>query len=492
MKKVVSLLILLVFFAGCAPASATFTSAGENAPILPASQTIIPASEVSDESSPDESSTESSSRQRSAEKSSEAVSSSESKQSEEISSNETVSSKPEASSEPESSVQSAASSAPETSSLPEEQSYTETDEMRGVWISFYELSDITDYEEYKNRIDTMFDTIKAIGFNAVFFHVHAFGDALYPSEIFPFSHRIGYKTVNGDPIQGVDPGYDPLEYAVNAAHERGLQLHAWWNPYRIWTLSDDIEDLSVDNPAYIFLTDDDPTNDNYVLSTGKGLYYNPAEQGVRDLITAGIAEMLNNYAVDGVHFDDYFYPTTDADFDAVSYRTYKTDGGLLSLDDWRRENVDKLLMQVHELRASKGVPFGVSPAGNIDRVMNEMYADVALWGSSYGYVDYLCPQIYWGFDHDTMPFLGVLNDWLGVVTNPSVKLFIGLPAYKLGETDSAAGSGKYEFKNDTEILKRMVLATRETDCDGFIIYSYTAMADSANAAETEALRGLLE
>jgi len=365
-------------------------------------------------------------------------------------------------------------------------------ELRGVWISFYELSDITDYNEYKTRIDTMFDTAKAIGFNAVFFHVHAFGDAMYPSQIFPFTHRIGYQTPNGDPIQGVDPGYDPLAYAVSAAHQRGLQLHAWWNPYRIWTLSDDIEALSVDNPAYIFWNDDDTANDNYVLSTGKGLYYNPAEQGVRDLLTAGIAEMLDHYAVDGVHFDDYFYPTTDADFDEDSYDAYRHDGGLLSLADWRRENVDKLLLQVHELCASKGVPFGVSPAGNIDRVFNNMYADIMLWGSSYGYVDYLCPQIYWGFDHDTMPFLGVLNDWLGIVTNPSVKLYIGLPAYKLGETDSGAGSGKYEFKTDTEIIKRMVLATRETNCDGFIVYSYTAMADSANIEERDALRELLE
>lgn len=363
--------------------------------------------------------------------------------------------------------------------------------MRGIWISFYELTDIIDYGEYKTRIDTMFDTAKATGFNAIFFHVHAFADAMYPSEIFPFTHRIGYKTPGGDPIQGVDPGYDPLAYAVSAAHKRGLQLHAWWNPYRIWTLSDDISALSENNPAYIFRNSDDPALKNYVLSTGKGLYYNPAEQGVRDLISAGIAEMLSNYAVDGVHFDDYFYPTTDATFDAVSYAIYKNGGGLLSMADWRRENVDKLLLQVRALCASKGVPFGVSPAGNISRVVDTMYANVALWGSSFGYVDYLCPQIYWGFKHDTMPFSGALNDWLGLVTHPSVKLYIGLPAYKLGETDSGAGSGKNEFKNDKEIIKRMVLTARAVDCDGFIVYSYTAMAGSANAKEANALKELL-
>ena len=376
--------------------------------------------------------------------------------------------------------------------MPSVPPYCELDEMRGVWISFYELSDITGYDEYKARIDTMFDKAKAIGFNAVFFHVHSFGDALYPSELFPFSHRIGFKTPKGDPIQGVDPGYDPLAYAVSAAHKRGLQLHAWWNPYRIWTLSDKISELSADNPAYIFLTDNDKSNDNYVLSTGKGLYYNPAEQGIRDLLTAGIAEMLDNYAVDGVHFDDYFYPTTDASFDADSYKTYRYEGGLLTLADWRRQNVDKLLAQIHQLCASKGVPFGVSPAGNISRVTNEMYADVALWGSSYGYVDYLCPQIYWGFKHDTMPFLPVLNDWLGIVTHASVKLYIGLPAYKLGEADTGAGSGKNEFKNDTEIISRMVISTRDMHCDGFLVYSYTAMATGTNAKETDALRELLE
>lgn len=507
MKKIVSILIMLVLFigmvpTGCAPASGSFSSAGENAPILPASTVIVLSSEVSVESSVNSSSQALSSESKSVEKSSEtkssktksskAASSSVSKQSEAVKSSETVSSKPVSSEPKQSSVTSSVPSSSQTSSTQEVPPYSELTEIRGVWISFYELSGITEYEEYKARIDTMFDQAKATGFNAIFFHVHSFGDALYPSKLFPFSHRIGYKTPSGDPVQGIDPGYDPLAYAVSAAHKRGLQLHAWWNPYRIWTLSDNISDLSTNNPAYIFLTDENDSNDKYVLSTGKGLYYNPAEQGVRDLITAGISEMLDNYPVDGVHFDDYFYPTTDTGFDAVSYNAYKHDGGLLPLADWRRQNVDKLLSQVHELCASKGVPFGVSPAGNIKRVMNEMYADVALWGRSVGYVDYLCPQIYWGFKHDTMPFLTVLNDWLGIATNPSVKLYIGLPAYKLGETDSGAGSGKYEFKTDSEILKRMAEATRRTRCDGFIVYSYTAMVSNANLKETEALREFLK
>jgi len=489
MKKVVSLIILIALLIGCAP-----VSSGENTSILPASifSAIKPVSTVSNVSSNVETNQAPSSEQQSVVKSSSVkssivTSSNLQKPSEPAKSSETVSSKP-ISSESSSVIQSSASASSSTQSVP---SYSQLDEMRGVWISFYELSNITDFEEYKSRINTMFDTAKEIGFNAIFFHVHAYADALYPSKIFPFSHRIGFKTPSGAPIQGVDPGYDPLEYALSAAHKRGLQLHAWWNPYRIWTLSDDISDLSVNNPAYIFCNDDDPTINNYVLSTGKGLYYNPAEQGVRDLITAGIAEMLTNYAVDGVHFDDYFYPTTVETFDALSYANYKSSGGLLAVSDWRRENVDKLLTQVHALCASKSVPFGVSPAGNIRRVIDTMYANVALWGSSYGYVDYLCPQIYWGFKHDTYPFSNVLNDWLGVVTHSSVKLYIGLPAYKLGEVDTGAGSGKYEFKSDTEIIKRMILAARNVNCEGFIIYNYTAMISSSNVKETNALHELL-
>ena len=405
---------------------------------------------------------------------------------------------PEDSSEPQSVAESSAvlsepSSDPQ--SLPESSNAVSepvtVGEMRGVWISFYDLADITDEDEYRSRIDRMFDLIEDSGLNAVFFHVRPFADALYPSAIFPFSHIIGFKDSEGR-IQGEDPGYDPLAYAVSAAHARGLQLHAWLNPYRVWTGSDDVTELAPNNIARIWLTDGNPDNDSNVIAYNNKLYFNPASPEVRSLIVSGIAEIISNYAVDGIHFDDYFYPTTNAAFDADSFAAYREAGGLLAQDDWRRENVTKLISDVYQtVHAMSDLPFGVSPAGNMQRVMTEEYADVALWGSGAGYVDYLCPQVYFGFRHETFPFVETCADWRDLVTSSAVKLYIGLPAYKLGAADSGAGSGKKEFQTDSEILASMVECTRDLNTDGFIIYSYEGLAGSANSAEREALRTVL-
>ncbi|MBQ3141005.1 MAG: family 10 glycosylhydrolase, partial [Clostridia bacterium] len=382
------------------------------------------------------------------------------------------------------------SSVPTVSSQP---TAVQSEELRGVWISFYELSDVTEYEDYVNRIDTMFDAVAAQGLNAVFFHARPMSDAMYRSEIFPFSHIIGFKA--GDKaVQGVDPGYDPLKYAVSAAHERGLQLHAWINPYRVWNSSDDVDDLSAQNPAYVWRNDSDASNDGWVIEWEDRIYYNPGVAEVRALIVDGVREIVSNYDVDGIHFDDYFYPTADAEFDEDTYQAYRDAGGTLALDDWRRENVNALVRDVYAaVKELDDIPFGISPAANIVKNYEQLYADVMLWASVPGYVDYLCPQIYFGFKHQTLPFLPTLSDWMELRTCAQVKMYVGLPTYKLGEKDSGAGgkAEQREFINETAIIARMVEALRVQQADGFVLYSYTSVTASSNADEMDALAALL-
>lgn len=489
-KRFVALAMILIFITGCAGTAENVSSGASGFDFSNPSEVLSSLPVSSEVISSEESSVVSSSEVSSAVSSDKASSQQSSAASSVVSSSE-ASSAVSSSSVISSAASSVASSV--VSSVPAVVPGGQEGEMRGIWISFYELSDIPDFTVFKAKIDSMFDKIVGWGLNTVFMHVRSHGDAYYYSDIFPMSHRIGVKGADGKAAQGLDPGYDPLEYAVAAAHARGLELHAWLNPYRVWTLSDDVTDLAAGNPARIFLTDDDPSNDEAVVLWNDSIYYNPGSDVAIDLIIRGIIEIVENYDVDGIHFDDYFYPATDEKFDAGLFASYKIGGGSLGLADWRRENVNRLVRGVYSaVKARKDIDFGISPAGNINRVINTHYANVALWAGAAGYVDYIIPQIYWGFNHETAPFLPVLDEWAALVTSEQVRLYIGLPAYKLGAADSGAGTGKNEFVTGKEILARMVDGVRAGGCGGFCIYSYTAMDTAANAAEVAALADRLK
>lgn len=141
------------------------------------------------------------------------------------------------------------------------------------------------------------------------------------------------------------------------------------------------------------------------MKTAVGIYYNPGSEEARQLIVDGVKEIVANYNVDGIHFDDYFYPTTDASFDSGTYAAYQNSGGTLSLADWRRENVNILVRQTYAAIKSinPSVKFGISPQGNMSNNYNVQYSDVAKWISTSGYVDYICPQVYFGFQNQHQP-----------------------------------------------------------------------------------------
>lgn len=223
-------------------------------------------------------------------------------------------------------------------------------EMRAAWIStVYNL----DWPKTKNNeakqkkeYTDLLDKLKSVGINTAVVQVRPKSDALYKSNINPWSE---YLTGT----QGKDPGYDPLPFLIEEAHKRGMEFHAWFNPYRITMADESIDKLPANHPA--------KKNPSWVVKHGNKYYYDPGLPEVRKYIVDSIAEVVQNYDIDGVHFDDYFYPGVSFN-DTATYQKY---GKGQNKDDWRRENVNTLLRDVKaSIKSIKpNVVFGVSPAG---------------------------------------------------------------------------------------------------------------------------------
>ena len=355
-------------------------------------------------------------------------------------------------------------------------------EMRGVWVAFSSLNGVN-----KEMIDEIVAKSKKNGINTIFLHVRPFGDALYQSDYYPWSHL-----ATGTQGEAPADSFDPLAYAVEAAHREGIALHAWLNPLRIMLASGVYPpSLSDDNPYTVWRNDDNPENDNWVIDYQKGKFYNPAVPEVRDYIVKGTREIVERYNVDGIHWDDYFYPAYDESFDdSASYNEYRQkQGGKMSLLDWRTQNINELVSAVYSVvkSADSSCLFGISPAGNIDNCLR-MGADVRKWGSTEGFVDYLIPQIYWSNDNAIAPFEPTCRKWNELVTSPSVKLYIGLALYKAG---SDADSGKWKKADD--IIMNQVLYTRGNDIntDGFVLYSYEYLDGSQTQEEMRNYRSVI-
>lgn len=348
-------------------------------------------------------------------------------------------------------------------------------EVRAVWISYLEYQSMLtgkSEKEFKNSIKAMFTNLANDGFNTVYVHARSHSDAYYNSDIFPWS-------VYCTRTEGQNPGFDPLKIMVKEAHAAGLKIEAWINPYRI-SGKTDTNKISKGNPAYKWLD-----TDKVVVVEKTGIFYNPADDDVIDLVVRGVEELVINYAVDGIHFDDYFYPTTDESFDSDYYKSYKSTGGRLSLAAWRRQNVNELISRVYSAVKSinPDCVFGVSPTGNTNSNYSALYCDVYTWVTSAGYVDYICPQLYYGFNHKSLPYLTVLDEFDGMITKSGVKLIIGLAAYKAGAEDTYAGStGKLEWTQNSDILSREVAAARRAkNYGGFALYRYDSLYNPAKS-----------
>lgn len=330
------------------------------------------------------------------------------------------------------------------------------------WIYYNEIEELVkksnSESEFTANIENAVNRLTEYAVNTVILHVRAFDDAFYQSDIFPVSK---YCADSDGKLK-----FDVLKCFSRVCRTKNVKLWCWINPYRI----NKADDISVIKKGYFQYDAFNSENEQMLIHSANGVYYNPADGQVKRHIIDGIREILENYDVDGIHFDDYFYPRTDKDFDSSYYEKYQSDGGCLSLPGFRRENVNSLISSVYTLTKKYNKVFSISPISNIDQNINSYYADVKLWATSDYYVDYIIPQIYFGLENSVQPFAETLKKWVDL-TGDSEKLLIGLAVYKSGTTESYSKSGKDEWKRRDVISKEIDLICQNYKNIGFVYYS---------------------
>ena len=361
-------------------------------------------------------------------------------------------------------------------------------EWRAVWVSYLDwaLLDFSTADTFRAGAAQMLDNCAGLGLNTVLAQVRPFGDALYRSSLFPWSHLC-------TGVQGKDPGFAPLDVFLTAAHRRGIGVEAWVNPYRLRSSAAMPPNLAENNLAN--------THPDWLCTAGEGLYLNPAVPAAADYVVQGVAELLQNYPVDGIHFDDYFYPTTDAAVDAAQFAA----SGAADLAAWRRQNVTALVAKVYRTvkAADPTLRFGVSPQGNPDNDRNEQYTDLSVWLTASGadaVVDYLCPQIYWGYGYTLssgstrFAFENITAEWLALPRAESTALYFGLGAYRVGVGDGGANADSVSQWCTGSALARQVTDLRSACAGGWALYRYGSLFRSDEsglaAAERAALTAL--
>jgi uncharacterized lipoprotein YddW (UPF0748 family) len=345
-----------------------------------------------------------------------------------------------------------------------------TREMRGLWIATVRNIDWPSRpgltaEEQRAELTYILDRAAAAGFNAVMFQVRPAADALYRSSLEPWGAML-------TGLQGVDPGYDPLDVAIEEAHARGLELHAWINPFRVGVSAD----TALLAPTHSFWARRD-----VVHVYGSQLWFDPGEPEVHDHTMSVVRDIVQRYDIDAVHMDDYFYPYPESDsagtrIEFPDSASYERSGSALSRDDWRRDNVDRfverLYREVHELAPAVKVgvsPFGIWRPGHPPGVNGfdayaAIYADAKKWLQE-GWVDYFAPQLYWAIDAPQQSFPALLDWWLAENTM-SRYVWPGLATYRVNNGSPTS------FDID-EIPEQIGIVRERPSGTGYIMFNTT-------------------
>lgn len=332
---------------------------------------------------------------------------------------------------------------------------TSDSSMKGVFVSYIDYASLKGKEvkEQKNIINEMVNNVSYFGFNTVILQVRAFSDAIYDSSYFPLSNVMAYDE------QGVL--FDVLSYFIEKCNNKDILVYAWINPYRI-SNDGDKSKISKNASYYKWL------DTNKIGVYDNGIYFNPADSDVLELILNGVSEIVKNYKVAGVLYDDYFYPN-----DVIDMQNYEDYKGELSLNSYRVNNISNLLKESY-LRVksiNKDVLFGISPSGNVENNLNYEYLDIKNVLKD-KYLDFIMPQLYYGFNNQNKPYMKVLKEWSGLNVN-KIDLYVALSLYKSGMVDTYAGSGKDEWVSNSDIIKRQVLSSSVVnDYSGFVIFRY--------------------
>ena len=351
--------------------------------------------------------------------------------------------------------------------------------MRGVWVAtvnnidWPSRRDLTP-EQQQDELRLLFDRAVSLDLNTIFLQVRPASDAMYASSNAPWSEYL-----TGTMGSAPEPAYDPLAFAIAEAHRRGLQLHAWFNPFRARAASG-TSPLATSHIAV--------RRPDLVVTYGNQLWLDPGHEDSRREIIAAICDVVRRYDVDGVHMDDYFYPYPiraagggKLEFpDDASWQNYQARGGTLKRDDWRRDNINTLVRELYaNVKAIReDVVVGISPFGiwrprhppqirGLDAYA-DIYADSRLWLRR-GWVDYLAPQLYWPIDRREQSFSALLEWWLmqdrhqrGIVAGISV---------------SRVASGRANAVTADEIA-RQIAEVRRAQARGFILFSARALMEN--------------
>jgi uncharacterized lipoprotein YddW (UPF0748 family) len=330
----------------------------------------------------------------------------------------------------------------------------------------------------RSELTRLLDAAVRRRLNTVIFQVRPAADALWPSPHEPWS-----QFLTG--TQGRNPGWDPLGTAVEEAHARGLQLHAWFNPYRI-ALHTELSWLAASHPAR--------RHPEWVVSYGGELYYNPGLPEVRAFVQRAMLDAVRRYPVDGVHFDDYFYPYPVAgrsfDDDAAYERH---GGGFASRADWRRDNVDRLVLGTAAAvrRIRPGTQFGISPFGvwrnaSTDprgshtragtQAYDDLYADTRKWVRE-GWIDYVVPQLYWNIGFPAADYATLVPWWAEVARGSPTRLYVGEALYRAGDPAQDAA-----WRHPDELSRHLTLAEQYREVRGQVFFAAKEVADDPSGA----------
>ncbi|AQY50453.1 LPXTG-motif cell wall anchor domain-containing protein [Listeria weihenstephanensis FSL R9-0317] len=413
----------------------------------------------------------------------------------------------------------------------------EKEQFKSSWvatISNLNFAKAGSEEAFRAQYDTVLNDFETWNMNAVIFQIRPLLDAYYPSKLNPWSEFI----TSG--IQGANPGYDPLAIMVEETHKRGMEYHAWFNPYRVTNTkmttpsilakigATKEEALAMTIPEQIaawnkagILADNNyavlhPQN---VLRFDEKLFLNPGIPEVQDNVAETIKEVVTNYDVDAIHFDDYFYPYRitvdgknvlfgDLDEDAQTFATYGIPNGYPDtkegIDDWRRDNITTLIDKVkntidtHNEAKKTAVQFGISPFGIWEHKANNplgsntptsssqsfsqsIFADTYQWIKDEK-IDYMTPQIYWSFDQGAAPYGELARWWSRAAEGTRVQIYVGHANYK------HVGNGGWEaaWMNPEEIPNQMRFNQLQDKISGSVLFSYNDIKKSDIASLPEA------
>ena len=338
-------------------------------------------------------------------------------------------------------------------------------ELRGVWFAYYDWEAMPREEEaFRQAAASVMDRLQALEMNAIFLHVHSHSDSYYlQSSYFPAS-LYAFGTM-GEPLS-----FDPLAIMIEEAHARQISVHAWLNPYRITSNSEERTNVTwqdIPEDSLVKQWRNSPEHERSILKYHDLYFLNPAREEVKQLLTDTITELVSKYAVDGVHFDDYFYPSINSGYEGADFDKpeYEASGSDLSLADWRRENVTDLLQRIHAAvrEVDPHLVFGVSPAGNLDNLRSS-----------------------------SMYFTDIDSRWMGLDRAEGIALYIGLPLFRTGDDTTFKGNESEWYSSD-DIIARMIRCCRDQDAvEGFVIFDYEDLNRPGAAAETEHMRQEIE